>query len=173
MAAQQSKQKTNSPSPPPPPAGYNNQMTAHESTIAKSIGGLEGMEKLALQKRFGFATHRDTGTQLGMWCVPTMAEREEDEERETGRTKERKTRSPPGTGSLRTGPSNPCTRSGLRAYHTPVLCRRRHTRPAFERVRRARNRARDDKRADKTHTRCVSIESLGLSINELCCKKCR
>jgi len=91
MAAQQSKQKTDFAFPTPSPRRIqqpNDGARKHDCQI--NGGGLEGMEKIALQQRLGFATQRDAGTQLGMWCVPTMAKREEDEGRETGRTKERK-----------------------------------------------------------------------------------
>ncbi len=47
-------------------------------------------EKIALQQRFGFATQRDAATQLGMWCVPTMAERERERKTREGRREERK-----------------------------------------------------------------------------------
>jgi hypothetical protein len=147
MAAQKSKQKTDSAFPHPllPPPDTTTKWRRHESTIAKSIGWLEGMGKNRLTTEIRICNSTRCWNTIGnVVRANDGGERERERERKTreGRREERKKEGRahppphpapriPGARSRRTGPSNPCTRSGLRAYHTPVLHRRGHTRPAF------------------------------------------
>jgi hypothetical protein len=130
MAAQQSNQKTDSAFPTPSPRRIqqpDDGAQKHDCQINRGD----------LKQWNNSPCNRDSDLQLNEmlehnWdCGVCQRWRRERKTRgmETGRTKERRTCSPPGARSPRTGPSNPCTRSGLRAYQTPILYRRGQTDP--------------------------------------------
>jgi hypothetical protein len=148
MAAQQSKQKNRLrlPHPLPPPPDTTTKWRRTEARLPNQWGDWKEWKKKS-------PCNRDSDLQLNEmlehnWECGVCQQRWQRERNSRGwrreeRKKEGRAHPPGGPAPPRTGPSNPCTRSELRAYHTPVLCRRGHTRPVFERVQRARNRARE------------------------------
>jgi hypothetical protein len=163
LVAQQSKHKNRLRLPHPlPPPDTTTKWRHTKARLPNQWGRLEGMEKKS-------PCNRDSDLQLNEMLEHTIGNvvcandgRERGIRGEGDGKNERKkdALTPPGARSP-PAPALPTRAPVLswRAYHTPVLYRRGHTRPVFERVQRARNRARE--------CCCCSLFLIGQKILEL------